>query len=395
MAEMTGMAIRIILFLIGLIFLVVILTIGIQQQLRGWIAVSLSGLVLIVGSVWMGNWKAYQCRYTVPDQISVVGHVKDKLSSSYLNNYLVILYRGDEEIGRFVTEKGKFQEDKKDTENDGYFEFDIPNTDRLTRCSMAVDFRQDSSGRTFLGLGNKTTYLWHDFTDVEAGTYLPINIGDSKKYTLVVLPGIKDNLPEEISQYHTYLNRNGVAAINAPVKTYAEETTSAKANPTNFYAHLSQPLDVSSGGTAVRNAWVEATGTAAEYKGSDIADNDVIDINHCKDQASPTKQETRKLAFMREVQFRPAGNQNYDLGMVALKAVPSLGFTQGEMTPYDAKVDIDVPPGEHWVYKITWHAYWRPGKIRVDSGQQMDELSFRESYINGWDVWVEKVACPQ
>jgi hypothetical protein len=391
---MEGFAIRTILFLVGLVFLLVILSIGIRQRSTGWILAASAGLILIIGSIWMGSWKTYQCRYTTPDQITVVGHVRDK-TNSYLNDYLVILYRENEEMGRVLTYKGRFSGDKKDKENNGYFEFDIPNTDQFNRCSMAVDFSQYSSGHDFLWIENKTTYLWHNFDEIQADIYLPIEIsGQKTKYTLEVLPSGKANLPPQIFQYPTYLNQNGKVTINALINAYTSEGTSAALNPTNFYAHTSQHPGLTMGGREVRNAWVEANITTPDYAGPDIADNDVIDIDNCKGLSPIKKQQTKTLAFMREVQFRTGATQNYDLGLVALKASPSLGFTQGEVIPNEATVNIDVPAGAHKVYKITWHVYWKPGIIRVDSGQLTDEMPFRSSYIKYSDVWTENVSCP-
>jgi hypothetical protein len=385
---MAGFAIRTILFLAGLIFLLVILIQGIQHHSTNVILASSAGLFLVIGSVWLGSWKIYQCAFTIPEEIRIAGHVRDR-SNLYLNDHLVIVFREKEELGRDFTHPGNFVGDKKDEKNDGYFEFNIPNTDQLTRCSMVPDFRQASSGRGILGFGHQTIYIWHDFADVEADTYLQKKISDRKtEYILEVIPGSKANLPKEVFQYPTYLNQNGNVTIDAQIKTYTGQGISANEYFTNYYVHSR------AAGSAVRNAWVIANSVPNETSGPDISDNESIDIDNCKGLSSIIGTQKKKLAFMREVQFEKNTSQNFDLGTVAFEAIPSLGFTPGEIVPNEATVDINVAAGEHKVYKITWHVYWKYGTMRVDSGQQTNDLLFRASYIKDWTVRSENVACP-
>lgn len=389
---MIGFGIQTIFFLAGFIILLVSIIRRIRRRTTPWIPGTLAGIALMVVSVWMGYWKIYQCKFAPPDEIRITGHVRD-VANFYLNNHMVIAYRAGEEQGRTVTGLGKFSGDTEDEENNGYFELDIPNTDQLTRCSMAENFRQDGSGYGLLGFGNRVTYLLHDFDDIQPGWRLRLNTGGQKiDYSLQVLPVGQENLPMELYQYRTYINQNGKVTINAPIKIYTMQGGSAVEYITSYFVHL--PPGMNPTGSEVRNAWVQADGTPQETPGRVIADNDGIDVDNCRGLSPIQRTQVKKLSFMREVQFETTVNPTFDLGMAAFKASPSMGFTQGEIVTSDAQVNIYVPPGAHKVYKVSWPVFWRAGTIQVDTGQTTYGLPVRMSNIKEPDIQEFDVDCP-
>ena len=387
---MSGLTIRVIIFLIGLgFFLIPILLISRRESLGALFASWGVGIIVIAVAIWMGSWKMYQCAYTIPDQIKFVGHINDP-SNPRPNRYLVILYLEDEEIARDTTRNGKFDVDKQDQQNDGYFELEAPNDFKLTRCSMPIDFKQDRAGGKWWSLGKKTTYLWHNFTDMEAGTSTPIKIEErKKKYTLVVLSGNKEKYPAEISN-PTYLDKNGKVTINLPIKTYTNDNSQPEV-ATGFFVHTNPPANSMEFG--VRDAWA-IDGTIFIVAGTTIADDDIIDIDNCAGTAPIQKKEIKRFTYVHEVKFQTNANLNYDLGAVALKAGPSLGFTQGQIDTKEAMINIDVPTRAHKKYKIVWQELWKTGLISIDLGQQNVQLPFKALAEMNWYPQSFDVACP-
>jgi hypothetical protein len=390
---MSGFTIRIVILLVGFV-LVCVPTILERQRYSPvlFIAFLGPGLILIIVSLWMASWRIYQCAFTIPDQIKIVGHIRDD-SNSRPNNYLVLFYLENDEIARNLTRMGKFEVDSHDQQNDGYFELTVPNEYQLNLCSMPIGFRQNSFGHAILGFGRKTTYVWRNFADVEVGKYIPINIDErKKKYTLVVLPSRMDNLPKEISDYPTYLDPGGNVAINVPLKTYTVAGNSEIETTTNDFVRVyqrgSKPV-----GFEVRDAWVE-DGNTKESIVSGMADNRIIDINNCAGPLPIKTQRTMSISYAHEVNFRTDANPNYDLGIVALKASASLGFTQGQIEIEKTVIDIDVPAGAHKKYKVIWQELWKEGVISIDLGQERVQLPFRAKNGLYPDVWSFAVDCP-
>lgn len=378
MERMAGfaVAVRTLLFLAGLVFLLVVLSQGIRRRSTNRILASTAGLILVIGTVWIGYWKYYQCVFSVPERIRIVGHVKDK-SNAYLNDYVVLLFRDNVEVAEYRTVTGKFSGDKSDKENKGYFEFDLPNTDRLTRCSMRANFNQGSPGRKFWQLRDRTIYLWHNFSEIEPGTQLPITMEDKKKkYVLEVLPSSQDNLPREISLYPTFLDQNGKAAISAPIVIYTMQGGLPVESNTNYFV----PAGKGPEGVEVQNAWVIADSNGSfDDRGTPIMDHNSVDINNCTGTSAITIPIRKSFSFMREVQFETPGDPGYDLGMVAFRANPSLGFTNGQIVTEERIVDVDVHPGEHKVYKLIWMEVWETGAIEIDLGDRIKTLPYRAS----------------
>ena len=355
------------------------------------------GLVIVVVYL-LDPEKIYECRSTIPDQIRVAGHVTDS-SNSPLNNHLVILYKGNEEIARDVTRFGRLQVDKQDQERDGYFELAAVNELQLNRCSMALDFKQDRYGNGLLGMANGTTYLWHNFEGIAAGTFQTLNHEEPKKtYTLVVLPSSLDHFPKELSFYSTYLDQNGKVAINAPIKTYMLSGNSIVENVTGFSIHASRlstpPPDLSLPVLReVRDAWV-VNGSTSEAPALSPIDPPIIDWDNCQGLLRSNATVPVSLIYFHEVQFQRGDYLNFDLAIAASKAAASLGFMQGQMATITEPVSVNAPAGIHRKYKVFWQDVWRTGSMSVDFGQNTAPVPFRARIGMAVNVQSIDVDCP-
>lgn len=400
-AEMPEFSVQYLILLVGLCLLLLLLVISflLKRDLRSCGLFLLgTGLIIIVGYV-LDFGRLYQCAFTTPDQVRVGGHVNE-YPNSPANNYLVILYREDEEAARFVTGNGRFAADRKDEQRDGLFELTVANESQLTRCSMLKDFKQDSNGLDFLWLGNKTIYLWHNFGDIEAGTYQFLNKEEpqKKRYTLVVLPNNVDLFPQEIKDYSTYLDQNREVAINIPIMTYTLVGNQPAEYKTEYYIHAgrlsnSPPGSSPPGERKVRDAWVEDGGTY-ETTSINLVDPPIIDRDNCMGSLPQIDSVPVSLIYIHEVQFQGNTNFGFDLGLAALKAAPSLGFTQGQMDTIVAQVSVDTPAGTHKKYKVFWQEVWRKGSLAVDFGQQINRVPFRARVGMDWSVQTLHVDCP-
>ena len=392
-------AFRTILFLAGLIFLLVILIQGIRRGSTRRMLASSIGLGLVILAVTMGNWKIYQCRFTVPNEIDVVGHVKGN-SGSYLNGYRVLLYEDNVEIANTLTQKGRFAGYKKDKENDGFFLFKIPNAHQFTRCSVADGFKQASTGRNILWFRNKSTYLWQDFNSLRPGTSLPISLDSQKpKYTLIVLPRGAGDYPNEINAYHTYLDPTGNPAINIPIKTYTMYGDSAAEIETGYYVEA-HPLSNPTPGILfplmmeVQEAWVEDDSASPITPKVDprVIGEEILDMDNCTGSSPSYETKTISKVYVHEVQFE--GAPSYDLAQAAIKAAPSLGFVQGKIDTAQATISMSAPAWKHMKYKIVWHDLWKPGRMRIDSGATNNSLPIRARIGLWWVLEIFPVDCP-
>ena len=381
---------QIILFLIGLFLLLIFLMVGKRRRSVPWIIIFPIGLGLVFFSFLMPRLRIYQCKFTTPEKIEVYGHVKGD-SKSYLNGYSVLLYEGNVEIANNITHKGSFARNKKDKEADGYFEFEIPNTGQLTRCSLAVDFKQTTTRRN---------YLWHDFNSLGPGANFRITLdGQAKIYTLAVLQKSAGEYPNEINIYHTYLDPTGTPAINIPIKTYTMYGDSAAEMESGYYVEA-HPQSSANPGTMspimmeVRDAWVEDDSANPITPKIDpgAVGEEIIDIDNCTGSAPIDKTETRTRVYLHEVQFQ--GSPSYDLGQVAIKAIPSLGFVQGKIDTANATISMHVPAWTHMKYKIVWHNLWKPGKMRIDSGSSNNSIPMRAKIGLWWELIPFSVDCP-
>jgi hypothetical protein len=356
----------------------------------------LGGIFLLV-AIWIGGWELYQCAFNVPGQIKLAGHITDE-SNPRPNNYLVILYHETEEIARDATRLGKFDLDRNDAQNDGYFELTVPNEYELTRCELPMKFWQSSSGYDLPALGMEPASLWHHFEGLKADTTLSIPIeARSKKYTLVVLPESVDHFPAEIAN-RTYLDQNGKVTINLPVKTYWTSGPSLHENTTAYTVHPEPAMNFLQGGPAsstadVRNAWV-VDGPPMEIAGPTFADEYPIDINNCTGSTPVQMPLTRRLTFVHEVEFEAHASLNFDLGQAALIAGPSLGFSHGQIGVVEIPIDVDVPAGAHTIYMVYWHDLWKTGSINMAVGDGVNVVPFRARMGIQADVQPYPVHCP-
>ena len=380
----------IILLLIGIFLILLFLVIGKRRSSFPWIIALPLGLVLILLFFWMPRWKIYQCRFTTPDQINVYGHVKGD-SNSYINGYMVLLYEGNVETANNITHRGSFARNKKDKEDDGYFEFEIPNMEQFNRCSLAGDFKQVNS---------RPSYLWQDFNGLRPGANFRITLDErKKKYTLVVLPRSAGDYPNLINIYHTYLDPAGNPAINIPLKTYTMYGDLAAETETGYYV-AAHPLSTAAQGVLfpvlmeVRDAWVEDDNAIPITPKIDprAVGEEIIDIDNCAGSSPIDKTETRTRLFLHEVQFE--GTPSYDLSQVAIKAAPSLGFVQGKIDTASATISLQVPAWTHMKYKIIWHDRWKPGNMIVDSGPANKPLPIRARIGLSWNLETYRVDCP-
>ena len=382
---------------LGILILAVLLFFSLRSRISQRGCVPLLGGIFLLVAVWIGGLELYRCAFNIPDQIILAGHITDE-SNPRPNNYLVILYHETEEIARDTTRLGRFDLERNDAQNDGYFELTFPNEYELSRCEMPLRFWQSSSGYDLPGLGMQPASLWHHFEDLEAGETLliPIEARD-KKYTLVVLPESIDHFPAEIAN-RTYLDRNGNVTINVPIKTYWTSGPSLYENTTAYTVHPEPATKFLQGGLApspadVRNAWV-VDGSPREIAGPTYADEYPLDINNCTGPTPIRMRVTKRLTFVHEVEFEAHASLNFDLGKAALIAGPSLGFSHGQIGVVEIPIEVDVPERAHTIYMVYWHDLWKTGAINMAVGQGVEVVPFRARMSIHVDVQPYPVHCP-
>ena len=395
-AEMPPLYVLSFILLIGLFLLLLLVTSFTLNRTRDWRSclLPLLGLGLIVVIIlFLDPKKRYECSIEVPDQIRVTGHLKGNST----NDYLVFLYKGDQEIDRFVTQNGR--PDPEQEARDGYFELTAANEFENTRCSMALAFEQESVGRNLLWLQNRTTYLWHHFGELDAGTVQPLNDDDRRKtYTLVVSADKVGPYPDEIVLYSTYLDRQKNLAINLPVKTYRMQGNAAVETMTGFFTHPGRLPEtpqwpVFSITRDVRDAWVVDSNPLLTERRSPL-ESHIIDRNNCTGEHPQTDTVRIPLIYVKEVQFQESADLNFHLGVAASKSAGSLGFTQGQMATVVAPVPGDVPAGTFVKYKLFWHDVWSSGTMVIDFGPSNIRVPFRARTGMSWTIERYAVDCP-
>ena len=386
--------------MVGFFLLLITVFLAKRRATRnGLLTFSGISLLVIFTSFWVEGLKIYQCAFSIPDQIRIAGHIENQ-SNSYPNNYLVILYRGNDELSRSITRHGNFDIDEKNEPRDGYFELTVPNEFQLTRCSMLMDFKEGRNGSGLMQFGNETVYLWHYFVDIVAGTYQPLNIEtDERKYTLVVLPDNLNQFPREISIYPTYLDQNGKVAINVPIKTYTMMGDFITESTTGYFMHAGRLPEtpqwpVFSVTREVRDAWV-IDGNPILTERPSLFATVTIDRDNCLGLLPINDFVPIRLNYIREVQFEENGSLNFNLGVAVSKAAPSLGFVQGQMDTVTAPVPVDVPAGSHTIYRLFWRDVWSIGTMVIDFGQSNNiRIPFRARTGMRWTIESYAVACP-
>lgn len=390
-----------ILLLIGLFFLVVLvvlsLTFNRNRDLKGCLVPFLF-IALLAAAIFvvLDPEKLVECAFNPPEQIRLAGHITPKNNSSG-NDFLVLLYKGDEEIARYITRSGRLSSEEEDRE--GYFELTAPNEVELTRCSAAVEFEQDRAGFDLLWMRNKTTYLWGNFSGLEPGASLALNDNEPRKtYHLVVLPQRVGRYPHEIRLYATFLDPGRNVAINVPVQTYRLEGTAALPSLTGFFARDSRLADTPQGPTFstsnnVRDAWVvdsnpDLTQILSSYESR------IIDRDNCAGDLPPEGSEPIELIYFKEVQFQEGPELTFHPGTAAFKAEHSLGFSQGQMATVTAEVPMYAPPGVFRKYKLFWYDTWAKGTMLVDFGPSNIRIPFRARIGMTWTIESYDVDCP-
>jgi hypothetical protein len=396
-----GLAFQIFILLIGMLLLLWALPALLKAGASRWwtLPILSVSLVLIVVSSLLDRSEYYQCHYLIPERMMIAGHVKDKHMDSYVNDYIVLLFRDNTQIAKKTTTHGRFAGDRADKENDGYFEFEIENTDHLSRCSMEDNFQQTGSGPNLLWSGSFKPYLWRNLTELGAGAafHLTKN-GQEHKYTLVVSPGSVATYPKEINFYPAYLDPDDKVAINLPIKTYTLPGNQTR--ETGFFVQdypvantilgLSQAIPFK-----VRDAWVTSD-KPIETTGSDVYDDVPIDIDNCLNPSPQTITRPKSITFIQEVQFQERPDLlNYDLALVALKAAPSLGFTHGRLVTEEIPIHINVPAQAHMKYQVFWREQWKEGIILADQGNASPvPFPYRaRTYMQAYTMPYQ-VACP-
>ena len=333
--------------------------------------------------------KRIECASPAPEQIRLAGHITPKNNSSG-NDFLVLLYRGDEEIARYITRSGRLPSEEEDRE--GYFMLTAANELGLTRCSEGVEFEQDRAGFD-------TTYLWRDFTSLEPGTSVILNKDEHRKtYQIIVLPQRVGRYPHEIRLYETYLDPRGSVAINVPIQIYRVEGTSTVDDPTGFYIHDGQLADTPqwstfSTGDDVQDAWVVDSNPNFTESLSGL-ESHIIDFDNCGGTAAATGSEAVDLIYFKEVQFQQSPYLNFNPGVAASKAYRTLGFSQGQLDTVTANVPMYAPQGIFRKYKLFWKDVWATGTMLVDFGPSNIRIPFRARIGMTWTIESYDADCP-
>lgn len=399
---MSQLLISFIILLVGLFFLALLVfltfTFNRNRDLKGCL-VPLLFIVLLAAAIFvvLDPEKLVECAFSPPEQIRLAGHISPKNNSSG-NDFLVLLYKGDEEIDRDITRSGRLPSEEEDRE--GYFQLTAPNEVGLTRCSAAVEFEQDRSGFDMLWMHNKTTYLWGDFSGLEPGASRALNNNEPRKtYRLVVLPQRVGRYPHEIRLYETFRDPGGNVAINVPVQTYRMVGTTAVPSMTGFFARVGQLTDTPQWPTFptpenVRDAWVVDSNPEVSQLPSSY-ESRIIDRDNCAGNLPAEGNEPIDLAYFKEVQFEAANGLIFHPGAAALKAEHSLGFSQGQMATVTAEVPLYAPPGVFRKYKLFWYDTWARGTMLIDFGLSNARIPFRARTGMTWTLESYDVACPQ
>lgn len=148
-------------------------------------------------------------------QIAFAGKVTSPDGSRWLNDYLVIVYKDNEEIGRSTSQLGEFPE-SGEGKHDGLFFIKIDNLYDLTAADLVTAVPdltfQDAPGV----VGVKYIYAWLGETPPGYRLYVAVpakRIG----YTLVILPLPTGDLPADFLDGATTFSGDTIVASNGTV----------------------------------------------------------------------------------------------------------------------------------------------------------------------------------
>ncbi len=146
-------------------------------------------------------------------QLAFAGKVTSPDGRQWLNDYVAIVYKDSEEVGRDVSKLGEFPE-SGEGKHDGLFFIKVKNAYDLT----AVDLIPPQPDMTFQEgegvLGVKYIYTW--LGDVQPGHYVTIPVPVKRiAYTLVIIPVPLSDLPDEFQNNPTTLTADNKIITHA------------------------------------------------------------------------------------------------------------------------------------------------------------------------------------
>jgi hypothetical protein len=349
------------------------------------------GFLLLFIALWMGSWKIYQCNVKAPDEIVLSGFISapgDKLP----DNYLVLLYLENDEIGRSITSLGEFEKAKSGIDN-GYFEIRVPNTYSLTRCDFDIKVKQSSYREGFLWLKG-VRYLWHFWKDIDISMQIPLPIKKKGiEYTIIILPQKADDIPVEVRDNPTYLDEDGNIIGRIPITVNSSAGVDNKFYDFCVYLGLCK-IEDTSGSLDQFEAWIIDLGFE-EVKTTNVSSN-YIDLNNCNGPTAMVTGNEIERVYFHEYSFDVSATAGIDLnyGILAAKIGPSFGFSHGQMQTQRANVTLEAPPKTHKRYKVHWHDNWQTGVLLVDTFSRVYEIPFKVKTGISWTVEAFDAVCP-
>ncbi len=166
-------------------------------------------------------------------QLAFAGKVTHPQSGQWLNDYVAIVYKDGEEVGRDVSKLGEFPE-SGEGKHDGLFFIKIDNAYDLTAADLVPPHPdmtfQDSQGV----VGVRYIYTWIN----NASPGYSVNVSAPSKriiYTLLILPQPLSELPDEFKKGPTTLTANNSiiahAADGTPLELALDAPTVPVVNP--------------------------------------------------------------------------------------------------------------------------------------------------------------------
>ncbi|MCP4425448.1 MAG: hypothetical protein GY803_13225 [Chloroflexi bacterium] len=146
-------------------------------------------------------------------KLAFAGKITSRDGSRWLNDYVAIVYKNNEEIGRDVSKLEEFPE-SGEGKHDGLFFIKIQNEYSLTAVDLIplhsnITF-QDGSGV----VGVRYIYTWTG--EVQPGHRISVSVPSKRiEYTLVVIPMPLSELPAEFQAGPTELADNKIIAYAA------------------------------------------------------------------------------------------------------------------------------------------------------------------------------------
>lgn len=175
-------------------------------------------------------------------QLAFAGKVTSPDGSRWLNDYLAIVYKDGEEIGRNISQLGEFPE-SGEGKHDGLFLIKFDNLYNLTADDL-ITAVPDSTFQNAPGVvGTKYIYVW--LGETPPGHRFYVAVPDKRiGYSLIILPLPVSDLPAEFLDGATTLSGDMVTASNG---TVLDLTTAV---PTPVPPEITNPPPASTGGVS-------------------------------------------------------------------------------------------------------------------------------------------------